>query len=344
MDGLAFAKQVKNVTAPPAIILLSSVVRFSTSQLSGANIAATIAKPVKESTLREVLGSLFLDATGQKSAARDPALRRHMESGVVNRVLRVLVAEDNPVNQKVALRMLEKLGCRADIVANGKEAVDALLHLPYDMVFMDCNMPEMDGFTATQRIRENETGGGHTVIVAMTANALEGDREKCLSVGMDDYISKPVDQKTLAAIIQRWSDGAPQQLQTVLPRKESTRGTMLNKERFAELEGLADPGDHAWIQGVVAKFLDDAEGRIGRMRAALELRDAHGLRDLAHALKGSAGNIGAESMAEICRELQATAEMAETEKAVPLVSELAVIFDELKKLLRDRFQTTEHAA
>ncbi|HEX6606074.1 MAG TPA: ATP-binding protein, partial [Chloroflexia bacterium] len=117
---------------------------------------------------------------------------------------RVLVAEDNPVNQLLAVEMLKRLGCRADVVGNGKEAVEALRQLPYDAVFMDCHMPEMDGLEASRRIRTEEAGARHIPIIAFTASALKGERERCLEAGMDDYLSKPLRLVDLAAAVERW--------------------------------------------------------------------------------------------------------------------------------------------
>jgi CheY-like chemotaxis protein len=118
---------------------------------------------------------------------------------------RILLVEDNAVNQKVATRMLERLGCRVDKAGNGKEAVEMAGTLPYDVIFMDCHMPEMDGYDATREIRAEEKSGRHRIIVAMTANALKGDREKCLEAGMDDYISKPIQKDALLTALSRYA-------------------------------------------------------------------------------------------------------------------------------------------
>jgi CheY-like chemotaxis protein len=119
----------------------------------------------------------------------------------------MLVVEDNAVNQRMAVRMLEKLGCRVDVAANGLEAVETVGRLKYDLVFMDCQMPEMDGYEATAEIRRREDASGHTLIIAMTAHTMQGDREKCLKAGMDDYIVKPIKKERLLEIMEKWIPG-----------------------------------------------------------------------------------------------------------------------------------------
>jgi CheY-like chemotaxis protein len=118
--------------------------------------------------------------------------------------LRILLAEDNPVNQRLSVRLLEKLGCRTDVAGNGQEAVEMTGRSEYDLILMDCRMPEMDGFTATREIRARESGGSHVPIVAMTAHAVVGAREECLGAGMDDYITKPVSPQELERVLQKW--------------------------------------------------------------------------------------------------------------------------------------------
>jgi CheY-like chemotaxis protein len=134
---------------------------------------------------------------------------------------RVLVVEDNVVNQKVAVRLLEKLGCRVDVAANGLEALELFAELAYHIVFMDCQMPEMDGFEATRLIRQREAFSGHHVpIIAMTANAMQGDSEQCLAAGMDDYLSKPVSFEALATAARKWTVESPQRLSRAVATPE----------------------------------------------------------------------------------------------------------------------------
>jgi CheY-like chemotaxis protein len=179
--------------------------------LAGSTVDAYLIKPVSQSALFERLAGLI----NRTSEAKQ---RRHASQWSLPAVPRrpggrVLLVEDNAVNQKVVLRILSKLGYAADAVANGLEAVDAIEHVPYNFILMDCQMPEMDGFEATAEIRrrEGERGEGnrrHTPIIALTANAMKGDRERCLLAGMDDYLSKPIDPRRLAEALERWTAGA----------------------------------------------------------------------------------------------------------------------------------------
>jgi CheY-like chemotaxis protein len=209
MNGFELARRIK---ADPAIagvelvILTSFGERGDSTTAQEIGIAAYLTKPVRQAHLfncltkvvgasaSQVVAEEVLSAPSPQSVAKEP-LAQVMSSK------RLLLAEDNIVNQKVALRQLQKLGYRADAVANGREAVEALGRIPYDLVLMDCQMPEMDGYEATAAIRRREGTTRHTWIVAMTANALEGDRAKCLAAGMDDYVSKPVKVEDLSAVL-----------------------------------------------------------------------------------------------------------------------------------------------
>ena len=213
MDGLSLARAIKadSAISRTRLILLTSLSHvLSPEELKVAGIDAYLVKPVKQSrlfdTVVNVMGqiteNIFSKSVEQTPAnAPIPALAKK----------RILLAEDNIVNQKVALAQLRKLGCSADAVANGLEVLQALEEFPYDLVFMDCQMPELDGYEATRLLRKREqdaAAAGRTQrrihIIAMTANALKGDREKCLAAGMDDYVSKPVRQSDLRAALERW--------------------------------------------------------------------------------------------------------------------------------------------
>ena len=207
MDGLTLAR---TIAADPRIrstrvVLLASAGRRGDLQLASHDaVARLLTRPVRSSHLHDCLVSL-LDRTSEHVP---PPLSPQDGTAVVQARPRVLVAEDNAVNQRVAVRMLEKLGYRADVVANGVEAIEALRRISYGAVLMDCQMPEMDGYEATAVIRAREGDGRHTPIIAMTAAALQGDHQRCLDAGMDDYLSKPVRPEELAATLRRWIAGS----------------------------------------------------------------------------------------------------------------------------------------
>ncbi len=225
---------------------------------------------------------------------------------------RVLLAEDNEVNQLVALHMLTDLGFSVDCVANGTEALAALEGQRYDVVLMDCMMPDLDGYEATLEIRRREKGNRHTPIIAMTAHALEEDREKCLGVGMDDYLSKPFRRESLFAALDRWLTTADAQTLTggEAPPAPVSPGAgepaLLDPEQIESLRRVG--GDKVDVLAKVAKiFLRRGRSRIAELRQAVSAGDTQSMRLCAHGLKGSSANLGAREMAEICGEIEVLA-------------------------------------
>jgi two-component system, sensor histidine kinase and response regulator len=196
------------------LVLLTSVSqRMDTQRLTAAGFAAVLIKPVRTVQLMNALATVWgAQALGiSPQGVKVPKSLGPYPAGIATPLAaahlmraRVLLAEDNIVNQKLAVRMLEKLGCRVDVAADGQEAINMLAMLPYGLVFMDCEMPELDGYAATREIRRREGPSRHTPIIAMTAHAMAGDREKCLGAGMDDYISKPVHMVNLEEALRRW--------------------------------------------------------------------------------------------------------------------------------------------
>ena len=206
MDGFELARRIKadpDFAGVQLVMLTSFGERGDARTAREIGIAAYLTKPVRQSQLFDCLAQVIsTNIPKQQTATPPPVVTKHsLAEAKIMSNKRLLLAEDNVVNQKVALRQLQKLGYRADAVANGREAVEALRRIPYDLVLMDCQMPEMDGYEATAEIRRRESGTKHTWIVAMTANALEGDRAKCLAAGMDDYVSKPVKVEDLGAVL-----------------------------------------------------------------------------------------------------------------------------------------------
>ena len=213
MDGAELARTIKADARlkETVVVLLTSVSKWiEVRQKDSGTVDASLVKPVRQAQLRNTLSTAWSRKRQPASAAPAGASRpvedmRHvLTERFGGRQVRVLVAEDNIVNQKVAARMLEKLGMHADLAANGREAVAMFDLLPYDLIFMDCQMPEMDGYAATQEIRRREGSGRHVPIVAMTAEVLAGCREQCLAAGMDDHLPKPVKMESLFESLQKW--------------------------------------------------------------------------------------------------------------------------------------------
>jgi CheY-like chemotaxis protein len=226
------------------------------------------------------------------------------------------------VNQKVALYQLQKLGLTADAVDNGLHALEALRTKPYDVVLMDCQMPDLDGYAATRQLREIEGQDRHTWIVAMTANSLEGDREKCLATGMDDYISKPVKIEDLRAALERFSNMRRTESELLEEGGQSAIDlTVLN--------GFSDLDDDTGVimAQLIEVFIDNTPKVIAEARQALMDGQFETLARAAHTLRGSCSNFGAERMRAVCQELEVLAHEGIATGAADLIATVEREFD-----------------
>ncbi len=206
MDGAQLGKKIKQDPdlKNTILVLMSSMgQRGDARQLKEIGFAAYLVKPVKQSQLFDCLCTAAGIQRDSKEEQLGEMVTRHSLAEDQKHNIRILLAEDNVINQKVAITILKKLGYRVDIAANGKEAVQALEMIPYNMVLMDCQMPQMDGYDATREIRnpDSKVLNHNIIIVAMTANAMEGDREKCINAGMDDYVTKPIKKDAISSVM-----------------------------------------------------------------------------------------------------------------------------------------------
>jgi CheY-like chemotaxis protein/HPt (histidine-containing phosphotransfer) domain-containing protein len=211
----------------------------------------------------------------------------------------VLVVEDNRVNQLVVQSMLERLGCCARVVSDGALALEALRHARFDAILMDCQMPVMDGYTLTGRIRAREAGGARIPIIALTANALEGDRARCLAAGMDDYLSKPFRLSELAAVLARW---LPQQEQPIMEQSHDLAS--LDQNALKAIRELDAGGAAGLLEQVVALYLEASPPLLVQIEQGLASGNADSVRMAAHTLKSSSANLGAQGLAQMCATLE----------------------------------------
>ncbi|MFY9742802.1 MAG: PAS domain S-box protein [Candidatus Sulfotelmatobacter sp.] len=247
---------------------------------------------------------------------------------------RILVAEDNQTNQEVALALLRKLGYDADLVANGKEAIRALQQVDYDAVLMDCAMPEMDGFEATRRIRkhQSETLNPRIPIIALTADAMIDDRNKCLSAGMSDYLAKPVESWQLSGILEKWLKTSARGGDVRSPASPSppNTGVVFNQdELLARLMG-----DKGLARKVITAFLNDAPQQLRALKSKLEAGDADGARLQAHTLKGASATVSAEALRALCSAAQEAAASKDLGRALRLLPQMEEQFELFKAALK----------
>jgi CheY-like chemotaxis protein/HPt (histidine-containing phosphotransfer) domain-containing protein len=269
--------------------------------------------------------------------AESALVTRHTINEARRRGIRILLAEDNATNREVALRVLEKLGFHADAVADGRQAVEALQTGSYDIVLMDVQMPVMDGFEATRAIRSGETKvpDPRIPIIAMTAHAMKGDRERCLEAGMDDYISKPIAPQALAEALEKWLDLAHEQSPTPsAPAGKPGRSAGLPVfDRPALLARLM--GDEALVKEITAGFLADMPKQIHLLKKLIDQGDAGLAGGQAHAIKGAAANVGGLALSAAAHEMEKFGKAGGLREAAELLPELERQFDLLKARMQE---------
>ena len=357
MDGLKLASEIRklpNTASMPLLLLTSMGVRADDPEVASAAFAGCLTKPIKPVQLQEVLVRVV---SGANPALKKTPVSAKPEAALASRLpLHVLVCDDNIINQKVALRLLQQLGYRADVSANGVEALAALDRQPYDLIFMDLMMPQMDGLEATRIIRDRQTQRDQfpnyklsIIIVAMTASAMHGDREKCLAAGMDDYLAKPVRLEDMRTIVERWgaiagrADPAPTaqlaaaQAATASPPQPAVSASGPAEATPVDMERLLDftGGNMDNLRELVELYLTQTREQMEQLEAAVESGAAQEVRRLAHSCAGASATCGMPRLVPVLRELEREGMEEKLTNAVQLCREAVREFESIRKFLED---------
>ena len=334
MNGVTLAQTMRRHAACAGlpIILLSSSAQL---QPKGAGLfAVQLLKPARQSQLFD---ALVTSLTGKRATAR-PAASAGNAALARQLPLSTLVVDDHDVNRRIAVLLLQKFGYKVDTAANGRQALAAVRRKPYDIVFMDVQMPEMDGYEAARAIGAS-LGDKRPVIVAMTANAMEGDREECLAAGMDDYLSKPLAAAALRVMLERWGRKARRRREPVAAaagKETGDRGAPPPAIDWSRLREICEFDDArgSLVRKLVGTFVADGKARTEAIKRAAGRLDVAALVSAAHALRGAALNVGATGLAASCGSLESSAREGRTASLAPLVAALARRFSEASQLLR----------
>ncbi len=326
-DTLNLARTIRTEHGDGTLgLVLRTTRRGALDAARQAGFNACVIKPTRQAQLYECLVSVWaMNPAAPTAAAVQPVVSAQVAAATTR--ARILVAEDNVVNQRVAVRLLERLGYRADVAANGHEAFEALGRIPYAAVLMDCQMPELDGFEATAAIRAREGGTQRVPIIAMTASALKGDRERCLAAGMDDYIAKPIQPDDLDTALQRWL--RPRPGSAPLGRPVIDHATLIDHSALlARLDG-----DTALLKEMTALFLSDCPRLLSDLEAAVASGVAPRIERAAHALKGAVANFDAKAAYDVALQLEGLARAGDLTQAEALCVALGVELNRLQPAL-----------
>jgi signal transduction histidine kinase/DNA-binding response OmpR family regulator len=340
MDGFTLVERIKNhpkLSALAVIALTSGGHGQDVERCRELGVLFYLHKPVRK---RELLAAL-LTALGQSLTASPPSVLPQTERRAQPRVLRVLLAEDNRVNQTVATRLLEKLGYAVVVADNGCVALSLLATQPFDLVLMDIQMPEMDGLTATRKIRENERSSPyHVPIIAMTAHAMKGDRELCIGAGMDEYVSKPISsealKRALAIVLLGRHDAVAQTGFTTIAVNNHTKPAgAVTWDRGKTLERLG--GDEKLFHEVIGIFLEEVPQHMVSLKQAIVQQNAKAIEEISHKLKGELGYLGIADLSQWVGELEELGRNSDPGGAAGLYAVFEAQLSELLGTMRGGF-------
>lgn len=351
MDGLTLAKHIHCIPGYEQFpIVISSSVDIVTQQLMAAKseFVAVLTKPIKQSQLYDTC--IHILCGKQISSLPSTSSMSKFESQLSEQLpLRILLVEDMPLNQKVALHMLQRLGYYADVASNGLEALASLRRTDYDIVFMDVQMPEMDGLQATRHICKEWLPPNRPWIVAITANAMQGDREECLNAGMNDYISKPIRLQALMEIFNNYKNLQQSLNQdsdsTAVVKREKSQSSselVIDDEILQELKDMAGDDASEMLAELIDNYFQDAPPKLQGICQAVEKDDAENLRHSAHALKSLSVTIGAVSLARVCTELEKIGRSGTTSGASNLIEKLDTEYQRVQTALQLHYPIRRH--
>ncbi len=348
MDGLALARVIRDepaIAAMPLVMLTSVGLHGDTLAVRQAGIAAYLSKPVRQSQLYTCL----VKALGLSDEQIIPPLTTASSPPTEEAVFqgRVLLAEDNRVNQEVAIEMLERLGCQIEVANNGQEAVAATTHTAYDLILMDCQMPVMDGYAATQAIKAQETAARKCPpIIALTAHAMRGNREQCLAAGMDGYLSKPFNLQSLYDILSRWlpqqsgslplsAPAAPPPPTETAPALELANATPspLDRQRLDAIRALQQKGKPDILVRLITAYLSETPALLATLHDAVTQGDETAMEHAAHTLKSCSNNVGALQLAAYCEQLETMEPTKAAASTADLVAQIETEYSAVKEAL-----------
>ncbi|MDY7007473.1 MAG: response regulator [Cyanobacteriota bacterium] len=318
MDGLTLGRELRKLKTQDELplILLTSLGKYNEDvDLINRIFSAHISKPVKQSTLLKTIVDIF--ATVKHSYQKPPAKQVQIDHQLAEHLpLKILLAEDNIINQEFAVAILEKMGYKIDVVHNGIDAIAACKNQNYDIIFMDVQMPEMDGLEATREIIKQLPSETRPKIIAMTANAMEDDRDECLQAGMDDYVSKPVKIQLMQQMLEKWG--------TKHTNINDTTSSSQILDRTAMIVSMVETKPEL-VKKMTHLYLDqEGPRRLTEIKQAIAEENAKSLKHSAHTLKGGSATLGVVGVVEVCRQLEAKAknqDFADIEQLVQLLEE-----------------------